>query len=361
MVSKRFFHGALEATTLHILVVMGICLCPQIIESSTPIVPAVILFGDSIVDPGNNNDMVTLAKGNFPPYGRDFIGHVPTGRFSNGKIPGDLIASSLGVKETVPAYVGQNLGDEDLLTGVSFASGASGYDPMTPILTSVISMLDQLKFFDEYKEKLAAIVGEERKNNIISESLFVVCSGTNDLTNTYYLFPFRRAHYDITSYINFLVNKASGFLLKLHQMGARKIAYVGLPPIGCLPFQRTVAGGFLRECASSRNEAAMLYNSKITTELKRLDTNFGDTQLVYMDIYTILLDLVQRPSFYGFEVSDKGCCGTGELEAAVFCNPTLPTCQDDSKYVFWDSYHPTERAYKIIVDYLLQMNLKYLM
>ncbi|KAK8944516.1 GDSL esterase/lipase EXL3 [Platanthera zijinensis] len=283
MVSRRFFHGALEATRLHILVVMGICLCPQIIESSTPIVPAVILFGDSIVDPGNNNDMVTLAKGNFPPYGRDFIGHVPTGRFSNGKIPGDLIASSLGVKETVPAYVGQNLGDEDLLTGVSFASGASGYDPMTPILT------------------------------------------------------------------------------KLHQMGARKIAYVGLPPIGCLPFQRTVAGGFLRECASSRNEAAMLYNSKITTEIKRLNTNFGDTQLVYMDIYTILLDLVQRPSFYGFEVSDKGCCGTGELEASVFCNPTLPTCQDDSKYVFWDSYHPTERAYKIIVDYLLQINLKYLM
>ncbi|KMT09559.1 hypothetical protein BVRB_6g130190 [Beta vulgaris subsp. vulgaris] len=54
-------------------------------------VPALIVFGDSIVDPGNNNYIVTIARVNFPPYGRDFPGGVPTGRFSNGKVPSDLI------------------------------------------------------------------------------------------------------------------------------------------------------------------------------------------------------------------------------------------------------------------------------
>lgn len=54
-------------------------------------IPAVYAFGDSIVDQGNNNLIKTLVYCNFPPYGRDFDGGVPTGRFSNGKTPPDLI------------------------------------------------------------------------------------------------------------------------------------------------------------------------------------------------------------------------------------------------------------------------------
>lgn len=57
-------------------------------------IPAIIVFGDSIVDPGNNNNLETLIKCNFPPYGRDFMGGKPTGRFSNGKVPTDLIGSN---------------------------------------------------------------------------------------------------------------------------------------------------------------------------------------------------------------------------------------------------------------------------
>jgi len=56
-------------------------------------VPAVFVFGDSIVDPGNNNYISTLIKCNFPPYGRDFDGGIPTGRFSNGLVPSDLVGT----------------------------------------------------------------------------------------------------------------------------------------------------------------------------------------------------------------------------------------------------------------------------
>lgn len=55
-------------------------------------IPAVIMFGDSIVDTGNNNyNTMSLAKCNFPPYGKDFVGGIPTGRFSNRKVPSDFI------------------------------------------------------------------------------------------------------------------------------------------------------------------------------------------------------------------------------------------------------------------------------
>lgn len=57
-------------------------------------VPALIIFGDSIVDTGNNNDLNTPAKCNFYPYGRNFPGATPTGRFSNGKVPSDFIGNN---------------------------------------------------------------------------------------------------------------------------------------------------------------------------------------------------------------------------------------------------------------------------
>jgi hypothetical protein len=53
--------------------------------------PAVIVFGDSTVDPGNNNYVKTVFKANFAPYGKDFANHVPTGRFSNGRLTPDFI------------------------------------------------------------------------------------------------------------------------------------------------------------------------------------------------------------------------------------------------------------------------------
>jgi len=52
--------------------------------------------------------------------------------------------------------------------------------------------------------------------------------------------------------------------------------------------------------------------------------------------------------------SKKGCCGTGEFESGPLCHRKSILCADDSKYVFWDSFHPTERTYEILVDELLQ-------
>lgn len=54
-------------------------------------VSGVITFGDSIVDTGNNNNLRTLVKSNFPPYGQDFAGKIATGRFTDGRVPSDLV------------------------------------------------------------------------------------------------------------------------------------------------------------------------------------------------------------------------------------------------------------------------------
>lgn len=61
--------------------------------SSTPLAPALYVFGDSLFDSGNNNLLPTLARANFLPYGMNFEGG-PTGRFTNGRTVVDFIGLS---------------------------------------------------------------------------------------------------------------------------------------------------------------------------------------------------------------------------------------------------------------------------
>jgi hypothetical protein len=57
-------------------------------------VPAMFIFGDSLIDNGNNNNLPSFAKANYFPYGIDFNGG-PTGRFSNGYTMVDEIGKPL--------------------------------------------------------------------------------------------------------------------------------------------------------------------------------------------------------------------------------------------------------------------------
>ncbi|CAN1322976.1 GDSL esterase/lipase EXL3 [Linum perenne] len=238
-------------------------------------IPAIFVFGDSILDTGNNNYITTWSKCNFSPYGRNFLGAKPTGRFSDGKIISDLLVESLGIKDLLPPYLDPNNGVNDLLTGVAFASGD-------------------------------------------------------------------------------LVTQASEYIDDLYKLGARKIGVFSTLVSGCVPEARTLAGGKQRECAENFNELAKLYNGKLTHEIDYLGNKLPDVKIVFVDLFTPLLDIINNPPKYGFVVEKDGCCDTGKIEAAILCNEVLSplTCTNSSEYIFWDSVHPTEKANKILVSHI---------
>jgi hypothetical protein len=114
------------AYAIPFIILMQVCTIMNVISTSNdlklrPKFSSILVFGDSTVDTGNNNYIKTLAKGNHLPYGRDFPNHVPTGRFSNGKLAIDFLASTMNLKDTVPPFLDQNLSNEELLTGDSFS------------------------------------------------------------------------------------------------------------------------------------------------------------------------------------------------------------------------------------------------
>ncbi|KAK2440715.1 GDSL Lipase/Acylhydrolase superfamily protein [Trifolium repens] len=319
-------------------------------------VPAIIVFGDSSVDSGNNNFIPTIARSNFPPYGKDFPNGKSTGRFSNGRIAPDFISEAFGLKPIIPAYLDPSYSINDFATGVCFASAGTGFDNATASVADVIPLWKEVEFYKDYQNKLRANFGDKKANEIIKESLYLVSIGTNDFLENYYTLPQTRKQYKtVQQYEDFLIGLADNFLREIYDLGARKISLTGLPPMGCLPLERAINILDLHSCVDYYNDVALEFNAKLGWLVTKLNKELHGFQLVDANAYNMLLQIVTHPSQFGFEDATVGCCGTGRFEMGFFCDPKSPfTCKDANTYVFWDAFHPSERTSQLVSNYLMQ-------
>ncbi|XP_074290083.1 GDSL esterase/lipase At5g22810-like [Silene latifolia] len=316
-----------------------------------PLVPALFIFGDSVVDAGNNNDLDTLVKSNFLPYGRDFDNHHPTGRFCNGKLATDFTAETIGFTSYQPAYSSIEARGDNLLIGANFASASSGYHKTTAKLYCTIPLSEQLEHFLDYQKKLAVVAGPKNASSIISGGVYIVSAGASDFLQNYYIDPALYKLYSPQEFSNILVQEFGDFVQRLYWAGARKIGVTSLPPLGCLPAAISIFGEDSNECVDHINNDAMTFNDQLNTTAKRLQHQLANLTVVVFDIYTPLYDIVTKPEDNGFVEARKACCGTGLLETSFLCNSKSPgTCKNATEYVFWDGFHPTEATNSILAD-----------
>ncbi|CAK7350484.1 unnamed protein product [Dovyalis caffra] len=326
-------------------------------------VTCVLVFGDSSVDPGNNNRLLTPMKGNFPPYGQDFFDRRPTGRFTNGKLATDFIAEAIGYTKIIPAFLDPNLKPIYLPHGVSFASAASGYDDLTANLSNVLPVSKQLEYLKHYKLHLSRLVGAKKAQNIVRNAIFVLSMGTNDFLQNYYLEPTRPKQFTVDQYQNFLASRMFEDIKEMNRLGATRVVVVGVPPLGCIPLVKTLTGQ--NTCVESYNQAALSFNAKIKEKLAILKKTIGIKD-AYVDCYGVIQNAINNPKnlvstnriretlrFLGLMETSKGCCGSGTIEYGDTCRG-MTTCADPSKYAFWDAVHPTEKMYRIIADRAIQ-------
>lgn len=83
-------------------------------------------------------------------------------------------------------------------------------------------------------------------------------------------------------------------LKDLYGLGARKIATFSTVPLGYLPSsaERPISRDDI-------NDAAKLFNSKLTMEVKNLNGSLPQAKIVYVDVYNPLLDLIKNPGESG--------------------------------------------------------------
>ncbi|CAN1339809.1 GDSL esterase/lipase At5g55050 [Linum perenne] len=146
-------------------------------------VPAVYVFGDSLVDVGNNNYLrVSLAKADFPHNGIDFPNKKPTGRFCNGKNAADWLAEKLGLPTSPPYLSVKTKNQSSFVAGISFASGGAGiFNGTDQLLRQSITFTRQVDYYQSVYQTLIQQMGSLEAQTHISKSIFAIVIGSNDI------------------------------------------------------------------------------------------------------------------------------------------------------------------------------------
>ncbi|XP_038726407.1 GDSL esterase/lipase At5g41890 [Tripterygium wilfordii] len=322
------------------------------------------LFGDSLADAGNNDYIFTFSKADSPPYGIDFkpSGGRPTGRFTNGRTISDILGQALGAKSFPPPFLAPNATQANsLLTGINYASGASGILDQTGFLfIGRVSLRHQVNYFEQTRAYMVKIMGENGTKEFLKKAIFSLTIGSNDILN--YVQPlipfFGHDKVSPSMFQDFMVSNLTVQLKRLHDLGARKFVVVGIGPLGCIPIVRALNLVSTGDCSVEINELIRGYNKKLNETLQGLNQELGpEAVLVYANPYDIFLRIVLNYDQYGFENAYKPCCG-GYFPFFLCLkgsngNTSSTACEDRSKYVFWDAFHPTEAANLFIAKELL--------
>ncbi|XP_047181457.1 GDSL esterase/lipase At2g03980-like [Vigna umbellata] len=300
-------------------------------------IPALYVFGDSLVDCGNNNHLPSGGP-SFLPYGIDFMHGKPTGRATNGKTVADFLAIHLGLPLT-PPYLGlSNHQRNRVSTGINYASAGSGVLPDTNNDTS-LTLDKQIKFFHRtITHNLPKMFTEnEELEKHISESLFFVSTGVNDY---FHNGTFRGNK----SFAFFLLSEITMRVKTMYGLGARKFILNNIPPAGCFP-SKAIHTRPMGKCDEKINKAITFYNKKLREVLHELQSNLPGFTFIHADLYGFLKKMRKIGSYYGIVETWKPCC-PNTIYGDLKCQPSSVPCPNRNTHLFFDQYHPSEIANK---------------
>ncbi|XP_076940982.1 GDSL esterase/lipase At2g19050-like [Bidens hawaiensis] len=303
--------------------------------AGSPRVPCYFVFGDSLVDCGNNNDIETSAKANYPPYGMDFPTGV-NGRFTNGRTIADLIGQLRGFDHFLPSHASAT--DEEICSGVNYGSGSAGIrEESGSHLGDRVCLDKQLK----HHEAIVSCIAVLQQNQTLTDEhlrkcIYIVNIGNNDYINNY-LMPEKctTSHqHKIPEYAEVLAQQYTQQLKRLYNLGGRKIAVFGLGMIGCAPAEmdRFDTKG---HCVDWINDAVMLFNDRLKPLVDELNTFFPDARFTFINLTNILAPKGGEP------LPNKPCC---PVRPDGQCVLNAQCCPSRSLSVYLDSFHPTEIA-----------------
>ncbi|XP_028770708.1 GDSL esterase/lipase At5g33370 [Neltuma alba] len=322
---------------------------------------AFFVFGDSLVDNGNNNYLATSARADSPPYGIDYPTRRPTGRFSNGLNIPDFISRELGAESTLP-YLSPELTGQRLLVGANFASAGIGILNDTGIqFVNIIRIYRQLEYFQEYQRRLSALVGKERAQRLVTGSLVLITLGGNDFVNNYYLVPFsaRSRQFALPDYVKYLISEYKKILRRLYDLGPRRVLVTGTGPLGCVPAELAMRGRN-GECSEELQRAGSLFNPQLVQMLAQLNSEVGSDVFIGANTRQMSNDFVSNPRAFGFITSKVACCGQGPYNGLGLCTVASNLCPNRDVYAFWDPFHPSERANGLIVQQIMSGPTEYM-
>ncbi|XP_024031465.1 GDSL esterase/lipase At1g54790 isoform X3 [Morus notabilis] len=331
--------------------------------------PAVFNFGDSNSDTGELASGLGFQLGT--PNGQLYF-KTPNGRFCDGRLIVDFLVDAMELP-FLNAYL-DSIGTPSFRKGCNFAAAGSTILPATATSVSPFSFGVQVSQFLRFKARVLELLAKGKKlakylptEEFFDKGLYMFDVGQNDIAGAFYS---KTLDQIIASIPLILVEFETG-IKRLYDNGARNFWIHNTGPVGCLT-QNVLRFGTdpskLDElgCVSKHNQAARLFNLQLHALSKKLEGQFSDANVTYVDIYTIKSNLIANYTKYGFEQPIMACCGYGgpplNYDFRIACGQTkilngtsvtAKGCADSSDYISWDGIHYTEAANQFVSSQIL--------
>ncbi|GAB2276875.1 hypothetical protein Dimus_011586 [Dionaea muscipula] len=271
---KNVIIKSLQLLIFLVMIVLCIGLLPagEVVAAANEGVNKLFVFGDSYADTGN------WRQGSTPwnlPYGITFHGK-PTGRFSNGLIITDFIASGYNLPSPLPYEQRHYSGRSSPQFGMNFAYGGTGVfntNFSLPNMTTQIDLFDQL------------IGPVYTKNDLVSSLTFVSVAGNDYVTYVTRAGGIGSQHQQVRwqDYVKTVINQLALDLKHMHDLGLPKIVVTTLQPIGCLPCFTVVSS--YQSCNEYLNGAARYHNQLLVQHVQELNAQAGKPVFSIVDLY----------------------------------------------------------------------------
>lgn len=300
------------------------------------------VFGDSYVDTGNGGRQATSWK---KPYGIIFPGK-PTGRYSDGRVFTDYIASWMGIRSPIP-YRWRKMGKKVEGHGMNFAYGGTGvFDTLVkaPNMTTQINLFQQV-----LEEKLYT------KRDLKSSIALVSLAG-NDYAA---YFAGNGTIQSLPAFTTSLIRQLSLNMKHIHGMGVRKVAIMAIQPLGCLPQVSALTS--YPNCSVTGNSISKFHNQILEKSVQKLNKETKDSVYIKVDIYSAFTAAMKsqehHPGTSKFKDPLKQCCRG--VNSAYSCGDVdkngaykYVVCKKPNSAFFWDSVHPTQAGWDAVFSAL---------
>ncbi|XWS20008.1 hypothetical protein CRYUN_Cryun31cG0064900 [Craigia yunnanensis] len=310
------------------------------------------LFGDSFLDVGNNNyiNTSTLDQANFWPYGETYF-KFPTGRFSDGRLLSDFIAKHANLP-LIPPFL--QPGFRQYYLGVNFASAGAGALAET-FQGFVIDLKAQLSYYYKVESWLRQKLGNDEAKMTISRAVYLFSIGSNDYMSPFLTNSTILHNYSDSTYVGMVIGNLTTVIKEIYTRGGRKFSFINLPDLGCLPGMRIIKSENNGSCLEEATSLATLHNKALSKLLFEFAKRLKGFKYSLFDFNSNLRQRMHHPFQYGFKEGEAACCGTEQYRGVFSCGgkrrvKEFQVCKNPNDYVFWDSFHLTEKIYKQLAD-----------
>lgn len=77
------------------------------------------------------------------------------------------------------------------------------------VQVNIIRMYRQFEYFQEYQNRVTALIGPQRTKQLVNGALILITVGGNDFVNNYYLVPYsaRSRQFSLPNYVKYVISE----------------------------------------------------------------------------------------------------------------------------------------------------------